>query len=108
MHKARSATSAGGKRTAMKKTPRVTEEQILAILKEAEAGASADDLCTKHGISSSTLARWRTKHGNGGGLWRSELRRLKQLEEENRRLRVLVTDLTLSNQALKQAVSKKW
>lgn len=88
----------------MKKS-RFSEEQILAVLKEAEAGADVQDLCRKHGISEATLQKWRSKHG---GPELSEARRLKQLEEENRRLRSLVADLTLSNQALKMAVSKKW
>jgi len=88
----------------MGKEREISEEQILALLREAEAGATIEELCTMHGISSATVARWRTEHG---GLAPSDAARLKQLEEENRRLRALVADLTLSNQALKSAVSKK-
>lgn len=84
---------------------RFSEEQIVAVLKEAEAGVKVKDLCRKHGISDATFYKWRLKHG---GQELSEARRLKQLEEENRRLRSLVADLTLSNQALKRVVSKKW
>lgn len=83
----------------MKKKPQFVEEQILSVLKNAEAGATMEELCKEHGISSDTLAKLCSKH---------EARRLKQLEEENQRLRLLVADLTLSNQALKLAVSKKW
>lgn len=88
----------------MKKT-RFSEEQIIAVLKEAEAGIKVQDLCRKHAISDVTFYKWRSKYG---GLEISEARRLKQLEEENRRLKHLVADLTLDNQALKLVVSKKW
>jgi putative transposase len=88
----------------MKKS-RYSEEQIIAVLKEAEAGVKVQDLCRKHGISDVTFYKWRSKYG---GMEVSEARRLKVLEDENRRLKSLVADLTLDNQALKLVVSKKW
>ena len=83
---------------------RHTEEQILQILKEHEAGAATSDLCRRHGISSHTFYRWKSKYG---GLELSEMRRLRQLEDENRRLKHLVADLTLDKQALELMLSKK-
>src|SRR5512139_3242377 len=83
---------------------RFSEEQIIKILKEKEAGAKLADLCRRHGISEQTVHRWKAKFG---GMDVNEARRLKQLEDENRRLKHLVADLTLDNQALKLVVSKK-
>jgi putative transposase len=94
-----------GLRKATKKEPRLAEERILSVLREAEAGATDEELCGRLGISREALARRRAELG---ALGPSDARRLKQLEEENRRLRSIVADLTLSNQALKIAVSKKW
>lgn len=88
-----------------RKGPRFAEEQILAVLREAEAGATDEELCARYGISKKMFAKWRAERGMLGP---SDARRLKRLEEENRRLRSIVADLTLSNQALKLAVSKKW
>jgi putative transposase len=82
---------------------RFTEEQIIAILKEAEAGLSAADLCRKHGISDATFYKWRAKFG---GMEVSEARRLKQLEDENNRLKRLVAEQALDIQMLKEVVSK--
>ena len=87
------------------KRSRFTEEQIIGVLKEAEAGVKTSDLIRKHGISEQTLYRWKAKYG---GITVSEARRLKLLEDENRRLKHLVADLTLDNQALKAVVGKKW
>ena len=84
---------------------RFTEEQIIGILKEAEAGRKIADLCRAHGISSQTYHRWKSKYG---GLEVSDARKLKQLEDENRRLKKLVADLSLDNQALKDVLSRKW
>lgn len=84
---------------------RFTEDQIIGVLKEAEAGVKTSDLLRKHGISEQTLYRWKAKYG---GMTVSEAKRLKLLEDENRRLKHLVADLTLDNQALKAVVGKKW
>ena len=84
---------------------RFTEEQIVGVLKEAEAGLKVDTLCRKHGISEHTFYRWKAKYG---GLEVSDARRLKSLEDENRRLKTLVADLTLDNQMLKAVVQRKW
>jgi len=84
---------------------RVSEEQIIGILKEWEAGLAIGDLSRKHGVCENTLYRWKAKYG---GLDVSEAKRLKALEEENRKLKVLVADLTLDNRMLKDVVSKKW
>jgi len=83
---------------------RFTEEQIIGIVKEAEAGAKSTDLCRRHGISEQTFYRWKAKYG---GLEVNEARRLRQLEHENGRLKRLVADLTLDNQAVKELVGKK-
>jgi len=84
---------------------RFSEEQIIKVLKEKEAGGKLADICRRHGISEQTFHRWKAKFG---GMDVNEARRLKQLEDENRRLKHLVADLTLDNQALKLVVSKKY
>ena len=84
---------------------RFTEEQIIAVLKEGEAGIPAKELCRKHGICDQTYYRWKAKYG---GLEVSEARRLRQLEDESRRLKQIVADLTLDNQALKTVLAKKF
>ncbi len=84
---------------------RFTEEQIIGVLKEAEAGMKTADVCRKHGISDATYYKWKAKYG---GLEVSEARRLRQLEDENRRLKHIVADLTLDNQALKTVLAKKF
>ena len=87
------------------KRSRFTTEQIVGILKENEAGIKAPELARKHGISEHTFYRWKAKYG---GVGVSEAQRLKVLEDENRRLKHLVADLTLDNQALKVVLGKKW
>jgi putative transposase len=84
---------------------RFTEEQIVAILNECEAGTPAKELARRHGINVNTLYNWRKKYG---GMDVNEARRLKQLEDENGRLKRIVADLTLDNTALKDVLSKKW
>ena len=81
-----------------------TEEQIIGVLKEAEAGKPTKEICREHSIAEQTFYRWKAKYG---GLEVSEARRLKQLEDENRRLKHLVADLTLDNQALKGLLNRK-
>jgi putative transposase len=87
------------------KRSRFTEEQIIAILREQEAGAKTADLCRRHGISAATFYAWKAKYG---GLEVSEARRLKALEDENTKLKKLLTDAMLDNVALKDLLAKKW
>lgn len=82
-----------------------TEEQIIGVLKESEAGMKTLELCRKHGISQGTFYKWKDKYG---GLTISEARRLRVLETENRRLKHIVADLTLDIRALKEINSKNW
>jgi putative transposase len=84
---------------------RFTEEQILKILHEGEAGRAVDELCRAHGIHKNTYYHWRSKFG---GLQLDEAKRLRQLEEENRRLKHIVADQALDIAALKAVVQKKW
>ena len=86
----------------MKKS-RYTEEQIIAILKQHEAGVKTADLCREHGISDATFYNWKAKYG---GLDVSEAQRLGQMEDENRRLKALVADLSLDREALKAVIRK--
>ena len=88
----------------MKKS-RFTEEQIIAVLQEQEQGIKVSDICRKHGISDQTFHNWKKKFG---GLTLSELRRLRELEQENSRLKRLVADQALDIQILKDVNSKKW
>lgn len=84
---------------------RKTEEQIIAVLKESEAGAKTSDLCRAHGISEATFYKWKDKFG---GMTVSEARRLRGLEQENSRLKQVVAELTLDVRALKEINSKNW
>jgi putative transposase len=87
------------------KRSRFSEEQIIAILKEQEAGMGTADVCRRHGISSATFYKWKSKYG---GLEVSEARRLRTLEEENSRLKKLLAEAMLDNVVLKDLASKKW
>jgi putative transposase len=84
---------------------RFSEEQIISILKEAETGVKVLDICRKYGISDATFYNWKTKYC---GLTVSELKRLKSLEDENRRLKSIVADQALDIRALKDVVSKNF
>jgi len=84
---------------------RFSEGQIVAILKEGESGIKIAELTRKHGISDATYYKWKTKYG---GLGESDLRRLKMLEEENRKLKTIVADLTLDVKTLKDINEKNW
>lgn len=84
---------------------RFTEEQIIAILREQEAGAKTADVCRKHGISDATFYKWKARFG---GMEVSEARRLKALEDENAKLKKLLAEAMLDNAMLKDIASKKW
>ena len=84
---------------------RFTEEQIIGVLREHEAGMQTSDLCRKHGISPATFYQWKAKFG---GLELSEARRLRTLEAENARLKKLLAEAMLDNAVLKDVASKKW
>ena len=87
------------------KRARFTEEQIIAVLKEHEAGAKTADLARKHGVSEATLCNWKSRFG---GMEVSEAKRLKQLEEENARLKKLLAEQMLDAAAMRELLSKKW
>ena len=87
------------------KRNRFSEEQIIGILKEHEAGVSVADLCRKHGVSDASIYKWKAKFGD---MEVSEAKRLKALEDENTRLKRLLADAMLDNVALKDLLGKKW
>lgn len=87
------------------KRSRFSEEQIIAILKEHEAGSKTADICRRHGISDATFYKWKAKYG---GMEVSEAKRLKALEDENARLKKLLAEAMLDNAMLKDIVSRKW
>jgi putative transposase len=87
------------------KRVRFTEEQIIAVLREHDAGAKTADLARKHGISEATLYNWKAKYG---GMDVSDAKRLRSLEEENRKLKKLLAESMLDQAALKELLAKKW
>jgi len=87
------------------KRSRSSEEQIIAVLKEQEAGMATAEVCRRHGISSATFYKWKAKYG---GLEVSDARRLRSLEEENARLKRLLADAMLDNAMLKEISAKKF
>ena len=87
------------------KRKQFSEEQIIGLLKEAEAGAVVTELCRRHGLSSATFYAWKAKYG---GLEVSEAKRLRALEDENAKLKRLLADAMLDNAGLKELLSKKW
>jgi putative transposase len=91
--------------TGQMKRSRFTDEQIIAIVKEQEAGSKTVDVCRKHGISDATFYKWKAKYG---GLEVSEAKRLRTLEDENTRLKKLLADVMLDNAVLKELAGKKW
>ena len=87
------------------KKPRYTDSQILAILKQAEAGTPVPELCREHGMSSATFYKWRSKYG---GMDASLMARMKELEDENRRLKKMYAEERLKAEIVQEALTKKW
>jgi putative transposase len=87
------------------KCSRFSEEQIIAILREQEAGAKTVEVCRKHGISDATFYKWKAKYG---GMEVSDTRRLKALEDENTKLKKLLAEAMLDNAMLRDVASRKW
>ena len=86
------------------KRSRFTETQIIRILKEVEGGRTVKEVCREYGMSDATYYNWKAKYG---GMSASEIKRLKELEQENRRLKQMYADLSLENRALKDVIEKK-
>lgn len=86
------------------KRSRFSEHQIIAILKAVEAGRAVKDICREHEVSEATYYKWKTKYG---GMQASDIKRLRELEEENRQLKQISADLLLENRALKDVIAKK-
>jgi putative transposase len=84
---------------------RYSQEQVIAILRQSDNGVKTSELCRQHGISEQTLYRWKAKYG---GMEVSDAKKLKQLEEENRKLKHVVAELTLDNCALKDVLGRNW
>jgi putative transposase len=87
------------------KRSRFSKEQIIALLREQEAGAKTADVCRKHGVSAATFYKWKAKYG---GMEMSEARRLKALEDENARLKRLLAEAMLDNAMLRDVAARKW
>ena len=87
------------------KTSRFTDSQIIAILKQAEAGSPVSELCREHGISNATFYKWRAKYG---GMDASLMARMKELEDENRRLKKMYAEERLKAEIVAEALTKKW
>ena len=87
------------------KKPRYSDSQIMAILKQAEAGTPVSELCREHGMSSASFYKWRAKYG---GMDASMISRLKELESENARLKKMYADVQLQNEVIKEAMTNKW
>lgn len=87
------------------RTSRYTDSQIMAILKQAEAGTPVPALCREHGMSSALFYKWRAKFG---GMDVSMIKRLKELEAENARLKKMYADVQLQNEVIREAIEKKW
>lgn len=87
----------------MKKS-RYTESQIIGVLKEVDAGRKVEEVCRQHGISSATYYNWKSRYG---GMEASDVKRLKELEEENAKLKKMFADVSLENNAIKELVAKK-
>lgn len=86
------------------RTSRFTETQIVAILKEADAGVKVKEICRKHGVSDATYYKWKSKYG---GMEASDLKRVRELEAENAKLKRMYADLALENTAMKDVIAKK-